>query len=355
MAAGDFSPTQLLKLQLKAELMWKDSQLAASTVPHADAAIAVLSKQTARFEVFSNRDKDLEVRVNWIDPCSVVAEDCVESCDEEQPELGTNGKDYKPNICKQSGFSIDQEKFRTNQFGLEETFAVGLQGAKKALDEYWAQQVLVKLSTFAGVNVSNPNYNPVGNSTLIPLLGQNLSSLTQLMQDGMLNRIDNAYFIDNGIFYQALTNAAFDAGNAEGKGAAARLKVFQDVFYTDMWNFLPAGVTEDDVFMINSGAVAMKTVNRNPDTPLYMGHKVGETLYTVNSDLLPGVKYDVVYTVKCKIVNQKKHYFHTWTLKTHGLIELNPVGCPVQFGNTIVSPTGVLSYNDGVSLNPNVG
>lgn len=350
MANGDFTPTQLLKLQLKAETMWADSQLNASVVPHADAAIAVLNKQTARFDVFENRDKDLEVRVNFVNPCGIVARDCTESCEQTEAELSTGGKDYKPNICKETGFGIDATKFRTNQYSFEETYAVGMSGAIKALDEYWAQQVLVKLKTFAGANVSNPNYSAVNGYTTIANLGNDLKSLTQLMQDGLLNRIENAYFIDNGLFYQALTNAAFDAGNAEGKGAAARLKVFQDVFYTDMWNFRPAGVVNEDVFMIAAGAVAMKTVNQNPDSPLVIGSKVGETIYTIPSNLLPNVVYDVVYSQVCKIVNNKKHYFHTWTLKTRGLIELNPEGCPVTVGGVKVSPTGVLSYADGVAL-----
>lgn len=350
MANGDFSPTQLLKLQLKAETMWADSQLNASVVPHADAAVAILSKQNAKFDVLNDRDHDLVVKVNFINPCGVVARDCTQDCAQTEQELSTGTKEYTPNICKESGFAIDQNKFRTNQYNFEETYAVGMSQAIKVLDEFWAQQALVKLKTFAGANVSNSAYSAVNGYTTIPNLGTSLTTLVDLMQDSMLNRIENAYFIDNGLFYKPLTNAAFDSGNAEGKGAAARLKVFQDVFYSDMWNFKPAGVVKEDVFMIGAGAVAMKTVNQNPDSPLYMGSKVGETIYTVASNLLPNVVYDVVYSVTCKIVNNKKTYFHSWTLKTRGLIELNPEGCPVTVGGTVVTPTGVLAYANGVDL-----
>lgn len=350
MANGDFTPTVLLAMKLKSEQMWKDSQLRSSVVPHADAAVAILNKQTARFEVLNNRDKDLEVKVTFVNPCGIEAQDCTTNCDIVENELSTGIKTYKPNICKRSGFSIDVTKLRTNDYNRDEIYAEGMAGAIKALDEFWARQALVKLKTFAGVNISNPNYNAASGLTTIPNLGSDLKSLTQLMQDGMLNRIDNAYFIDNGIFYGALTNAAFDAGNAEGKGAAARLKVFQDVFYSDMWNFKPAGIVNEDVFMIGTGAVAMKTVNKNPDSPLVIGGQVGHTIYTVKSNLLPGVSYDVFYTITCQTVNGKAHYFHTWRLETNGLIELNPEGCPVVVGNTTATPTGVLAYADGVNI-----
>ena len=71
MANGDFTPTVLLAMKLKSEQMWKDSQLRSSVVPHADAAVAILNKQTARFEVLNNRDKDLEVKVTFVNPCGI--------------------------------------------------------------------------------------------------------------------------------------------------------------------------------------------------------------------------------------------------------------------------------------------
>lgn len=344
MANGEFTASELLETRLKAEQMWTDSQRAASLAPEAEAAIAVLDHQTARFDVFNNIDKDIKVKVTFIDACGREAEDCDNSCDLSEEELSTGSKEYEPNICKKSGFSVNETKLRTNDYGQSEVVAEGLAASVKALDEFWAKQVLVKLKTFAGVNVAPGamTYDPV-NKTTYPVTGD-LNQLAQLIQQGKLNRINGAYFIDNGVFFTAMLNAAFDSGNAEGKGAAARLKALQGVLYDDQFNFAGAGIT-DDLFMIGSGAVAFKTVNKHPDIPTLIGGKVQHTIYTIPSNKLPGVKYDVTYTVECKVVNNKKSYFHTWRLETNGLIELNPEGCPVTVNGAVVSPTGVLSYS----------
>lgn len=360
MAAGEFSASQLLEVRLKAEQMWTDSQLAASLKPEAEAARAVLAHQTARFDVFDDINKDKKVKVTFIDACGVQAQDCVESCDISGNELSTGAKEYEPNICQIASFSVDVTKLRTNDYGSSEVVAQGLAAAVKALDEYWSQKVLAKLKTFAGVNVApNPftydstNKTTVFNSLDPAIYKSNLQLLANFIQQAKLNRIAMPYIIDNGTFFVDMLNAAFDSGNAEGKGYAARLKAFADMLYDDQFNFGAAGLT-DSLFMIGSGAVAFKTVNKHPDVPTLIGGKVQQTIYTIPSNLLPNVKYDVTYTIECKIVGGKKHYVHVWELKTHGLIELNPEGCPVTWTDTasgqstIVSPTGVLSYTKGV-------
>lgn len=359
MEAGEFSASQLLEVRLKAEQMWTDSQLAASLKPEAEAARAVLAHQTARFDVFDDINKDKKVKVTFIDACGVQAQDCVESCDISGNELSTGAKEYEPNICQIASFSVDVTKLRTNDYGSSEVVAQGLAAAVKALDEYWSQKVLAKLKTFAGVNVApnpftydNTNKTTVFNSLDPAIYKSNLQLLANFIQQAKLNRIAMPYIIDNGTFFVDMLNAAFDSGNAEGKGYAARLKAFADMLYDDQFNFGAAGLT-DSLFMIGGGAVAFKTVNKHPDVPTLIGGKVQQTIYTIPSNLLPNVKYDVTYTIECKIVNNKKHYVHVWELKTHGLIELNPEGCPVTWTDpasgqsTIVSPTGVLSYTKG--------
>ena len=113
--------------------------------------------------------------------------------------------------------------------------------------------------------------------------------------------------------------------------------------YDDQYNFAAAGLTED-TFLIGKNAVAFQTVNKVADRQTLIGGQVQVTTYTVKSLVLPNVKYDVEYSLVCKIVGGKKTYVHTWRYTTNGLIELNPQGCPVTLGATTATPTGVLSY-----------
>lgn len=354
MAAGNFTASELLEVRLKAEQMWTDSQYAASLKPEAEAAKAVLAHQTARFEVLNDTEKDRKIKVTFIDACGVQANDCVDTCDITGNELSTGAKEYAPDLCQEASFSVDFTKLRKNEYGSSEVVARGLASAVKALDEWWAQKALATIKLFAGVNVAPAPfvYDNVAKTTkftdLDPAIYRsNLQLLANFIQQAKLNRIANPYIIDNGTFFVDMLNAAFDSGNAEGKGYAARLRAFENMLYDDQFNFAAAGLT-DSLFMVGSGAVAMKTVNKHPDLPTLVGGNVQETLYTIPSNSLPGVKYDVTYTINCKIVNGEKHYVHVWQLRTNGLIKLNPEGCPVRATvngvATTVTPTGVLSY-----------
>ena len=346
MAAGNFTASELQLVTLKAAQFYKDNT--ALYMPEANSAIAVLENQTARFKEFEDVNKDKKVKVTWLDACGIVAEDCEETCEITEDELESKSKQYEPNICKKAGFSVDSRKLRTNDYTGDEIILEGTNAAIKALDEFWAQQVLQKLSTFAGVNVfpSPYSYDNALKTTLVPEANYNLKLLANWIQQAKLNRIANPYFIDNGSLFLEMINAKLQAGNADGAGDASRLAQLSKLLYDDQFNFGAAGITED-TFLIGKNAVAMQTVNKVADKPTVIGGNVGVTTYTVKSLVLPNVKYDVEYTVVCKVVNGKKTYVHTWRFTTYGLVELNPQGCPVTIGGVTATPTGVLSYTKG--------
>lgn len=344
MAAGDFSPSALLAIKLKAEQMWTDSRLAADYKANAEAAKAVLQNQTATFRELDNPEKDNQIVVNFINPCGIVAEDCESNCDLTEDELETGGKTYALDLCKKAGFAVDAETLRTNTYSVEEVAARGLATALKALDEYWAQQVLVKLKAFAGVNVAPAPWTYAAGTTTVPAADYTVGMVANLINQSILNKMPNAYYIDNGGLYVPWLNAQLASGNLDGKGDAARIAALK--LYFDQWNFGPAGLTED-TFMVAPGAVAMKTKTRNPDSPTVIGGTVQQTRYTVASPTLPGVKYDVYYTLKCITSNGKARIVHSWRIETNGGVFLNPEGCPVTIDSVTYTPTGVISYTKG--------
>lgn len=344
MAAGDFSPSALLSIKLKAEQMWTDSRLAQDFKANAAAAVAVKANSTATFRELENPEKENQIVVNFINPCAVTAEDCESNCDLTEPELETGGKTYTLDLCKKTGFSVNAEKLRTNSYSVQEVAARGLAQAIKVLDEWWSQQVLVKLKAFAGINVSPEPFTYAAGTTTVPAANYNVSLIPEIMMDAMMNKLGNAFYIDNGGLWVPYTNAQLNAGNLDGKGDAARIAQLR--MYFDPFNFGPAGLTED-TFAVSTSAVAFVTKTRNPDTPEVIGGQVQQTRYTVPSSVIPGVKYDVYYTLKCTTVNGKANITHSWRVETNGGIFLNPEGCPVVIGGNTYTPTGVLSYTKG--------
>jgi hypothetical protein len=346
MAAGDFSPSQINKILLKAESMWTNSQLANSQVPHAEAAQALIANQTARITALEDKEKDNVVKINWVNTCAVTVQDCTTNCELTGPQAETGSKEYTLDLCKEVTFSVDAEKLRTNTYSYDEVVAPLLNTALNKLDEYVAQQTLVKLKAYSGVNAAPEpwTYNTTTGTTDVPNVDWNLSMVAHLLNQADLNNMDNPYFIESGSLWIPWTNAMFNAGNFDGKGDLARMQALNGRFYFDRRNFAKAGITED-MFMVNPGAVALANKTRNPENPTEFGGKVAQTRWTIASRSLPGVSYDVFYQLSCITVSGKEHLIHTFKIQVLMGIFLNPEGCPITINSVVYSPTGVISYN----------
>lgn len=359
---GDFSASQLLQIKLKAEQMWSDAQAFAHLRPNADAAVAVINHQTARFAELEDRNKDNTIKVTFVKTCGIGTDDCEPNCTLDEPEVETAGKDFAFDICKKTGFSIDAETLRKNTYNFAEVVAPSLATAIKKLDEFWAQQVLVKLKAFSGVNIAAQpfTYQTPINATVVPaaLYGNPLGGYsgfqlpTMFIKQMIQNKIDNAYYIDNGRMWLEYQNSLLQRGSTDSAAVSGLQRAQQLDVNFDIFNFAQSGITNVSTFAVGRNAIAFKTTNRHSETPVTIGGTVQQTLYTVPSIALPGVEYDVYYTVSCKTGQDgSTRYVHTWRLETKGGIWLNPEGCPVTVGagNPNVpagthTPTGILAY-----------
>lgn len=346
MAAGDFTASQLNKIMLKAEEMWTNSALALSLTPHAEAAIALLENQTATIQGMEDKEKDNIVKVTWVSPCAIAVQDCTTNCTLTGAEAETKSKEYTLDNCKEVTFSVDAETLRTNTYNYDEVVAPLMAKAINSLDEYLAQQTIVNLKAFAGINQApSPwTYNTGTSATDVPDSDWNLNMVAHLLNQSDLNNMDNPYFIESGSLWIPWTNAILNGGNLDGKGDLERMQALNGKFYFDRRNFAKAGVTED-LFMINPGAVVMANKTRNPDSPQVFGGTIQQTRYTTASRSLPGINYDVFYQLSCSTVNGKERIKHTFKIQALYDFFLNPEGCPVTINSVVYSPTGVLMYN----------
>lgn len=344
--AGELSPSAILKLRAKAEQVWSDAKTKDQYIIESEAARAVLANQTARVDVLrGQKNKDNKVEITFLNTCEITDSACESNCTLDEPELDSGAKEYEITSCRKSGFSIDEEKIRTNTYELEEQFQAGHRASIKALDEYWAGRTLAALAAEAGVNAYPTPYtfDSTNKVTNVPADQYNLREMTaNLIIQAQRNHITNPYYIESGLLLPDFLNIQFNAGNLDGKGDQARLQTLR--MYFDAINFGKAGVTTADLFMIDPSSTAIVTKNRHDRTPRVLGGKIGQTLYTVPSLTLPGIEYDVYYELSCKTVNGAAHYFHTWRYETRGEVFFNPALCPVTVGGVTTQANGILGY-----------
>ena len=340
----------ILTAQVKAEQMWKDSRLAAEYETHADAAVAVKKNQTVRMTELTDPDTDKDLKVMWIDPCTNQVEDCTATCDITGPMAATAGQLYSLDICKEITFSASSELARRNEYTEEEFLANKTLLAKKALDEYWAQQVLLQLKAFSGIYVFPENYTYANGTTTIPFANYNVALLPYLTRAAIMNKMTGNYIIDDGALWNSVYNAGLYEGNLDGKGLAKAASELSRKLTFDLWNFPQAGITED-TFIVGSGAVAFATKARFSRTPVYVDGKVQQWRWSEPSNTIPGVVYDFYSQKTCVTTGTgsgvQEDVVDNVKVKTRGGIFLNPKGCPVTVGGTTYTPSGVMSLSVG--------
>ena len=342
---ANLTKTELLRFNVKAEQVWTQNSLKNSLQVQTEAVKAVLANQTAKFTEFDDHRKDKMLGIMFIDPCGALVRDCsIPSCDITEAELSTDRLDIEPNICKEIGFSINEDKLRKNNYNLEDIYAEGIASRLNAMDEYLSTHVLAGLKASAGVNVSPDPYtwDNAKKTTLVPSAKYGLDLIPDMINDSLLNKMGGVYFIDNGSLWKDFFKAQINQGNGEGKGDKAMTDAVK--MYFDQFNFGRASLTES-TFMISNSAVALKTTNKFAPTMVELNGKVGQTRYRLKSPNLEGIEYDVVYQLSC---NENGEIVHTWRIYLHGFFATNPKGCPltVNIGGipTLVQSTGILSY-----------
>lgn len=318
--SGDFSCSQLLVIQAKAEQLFGDDVRRADVTPYSGAALAVLENQTATFTELQDPDKDREIKVTWVQSCDPTVSDLGDSCEIDGSEAGSFCQNYALNIFKETSFSINENVFRTSTLTREEVVAKEMAVRIKALDEYIARAVVARLELWAGVNALTSPYTVSGTQTTIPAAAMNASLMGYLALAMAVNKMQNMYMLSGSNLFIPNWNAEQEMGNADGKGNASKMQTFKKYF--DLFN-VDNVTAQQSTFLINPSAVAITNKVRFGTTPEeYKTSNVYQKRYSVNSTL-PGIKYDVYYAAVCENDNT----IFSWKLVWRGGIFLNPLGC----------------------------
>lgn len=325
--AGNFDCGKLLEIKAKVQEIWAgEGVINAEYTPDVEPALMILQNQTARFEVLENPEKDREVKVNWIDDCDEEdPEDCTDQCGIDGDPIGDNCVNYELTECFEKSFSLTEEMFRTSMWTQEEVVARALLKKLKLMDEFYAAKAVAFLDASAGVNSYAGQYTVSGNATYIPAVAWNPDIFGYIDTALWMNKLPGGRLLSGTLLKQYLWKVGMETTDPTGASAAAKMGSM-GVPYFD--RRLDTILGEKALFLVNGGSVAMVTKARHaaygPEGRLVNIDGGGtQRWYTINSNSLPGVVYDIAYQEICVGGDIK----HMWKIKTRGDFFLNPLGC----------------------------
>src|SRR5690606_5797740 len=282
-----------------------------------------------------------DVSVNWVDFCSDTSRDESDddepvtdddSCDIEGVEPESKTEKLSINMFLEDSFSVNEEKFRGNLIKMEEAIAIGIAGMERNLINKLNAKLAARLLTFGGVNqYAGPGTigTNVGGYTEIDAANFTAEGFFPYLQQArVMNKFQSLLVIDGGNLFQDNYRSQKYLGNDDGKAAAS---MYGDLTYrNDLFGFAANSIADVSI-VVDPGSIAFAAVNRFPEDPREIKNPA-VTRYSVPSNFLPGVRYDVTYKQTC--VGGK--IWHTWNYKIRAGIWDNPLRCNNEITGTLL-------------------
>lgn len=318
---------------LKADQVWMDNQTKSQYVANTDAFRALQRVQTAKVNN-ALQGKDKTVTVAWINACAILTDDCDDSCTIGGEELTTDSRDYQITTCKVAKFKVPEQTFRNNIFDYQEVVAKGLLRAMKSLDETIVKALITFLNANGGPNAwtGSSKWTVTGNDTNVPAANwADLGLMFDFQYAATQNKFADPVLLTGFNLSEQIFKAVTNQGNLDGKGEFERAKTLP--LYQDFYNVEAVNASTLKTYMIDTGAVALASKAYYNAQPRELPG-VGHVLFSRPSNNLPGIVYDVTYTVTCT----NGVYYHEYKVEAHYEYLLNPTGCEVS------GRTGILEF-----------
>lgn len=344
MAAGDFSVGEICDVIVRQDQIWANPQEALEFQGNVEALTAVREQQTAKIDDKTFNFETKKIKLIWLDTCDIVVEDCVKECDIDGEEIKAGSEELNVDLCKQVTFKVSLDTLKNNQFTADEIVAKASLKAKKALDEWLAQQAITKLVTFGGTNeLADDALYPAGGGIQTyagvtniddSLWTADLFAYFAMVQ--AINQMSLPYMIHGTNFYSLMHNAALNLVDLTQKDNKTKFAIYKQ--YWDFFNMATTGHTKD-TFFIDKAAVAFQSINEYAKNATPQQVMADTFQYTDQSKALPGVYYDVVKQRTCT----GGKYFDTYKYTVNAGVFNNPAHC-------VAGRTGVLRFKQGNSV-----
>lgn len=306
MAAGDFSASTLLNVQVRADRMFASGILGTHTRANVDALRTLLNRQSGvTFTPLTDNSnvggthKRLAVKAYWLKPNELEAVTDDYSCTIDGTEAETGGQVYSMSAGEKVEFKLRHDDFATNEIGYQEAFAHQLLMAEKALFEKLTAKFVGQLYAKRGqlIYPDLGTYNATTKETELAgsfFAGASaVETMTHLQVAAIYNKLDNPFLLSGFNFNQAFLANQINAGNLDGKGAALATTLLP--LEWDLYN-IDDSATDRKTFMINSGSYGIAMRN------YVLGEKMVGTKkeMTMRSRLFPNVTLDVFMDTTCE-------------------------------------------------------
>jgi len=322
MAAGNFTPTILADIQIKADNIWMDNMAKTAFIADTMAMKAIQEQQSAKVSVIET-NKDVTASISWIQDCemevsAVGSNDCII----DGPELETVSKNLEITQSIKTSFKVERKALRNNMYEVSEIAAKGMLKASKVLDEEVTRRAIAAINGFAGTNEYDGDLGVVQGSgdTHVAALNWDTRLLPYLKLVAIKNRMNTPFMLTGVNYWYTDMDAEHNKGNSDGSGDYVRnqlIKRYYDLFNVEL-------VNSGDLFsyLINRGALAFASKTYNPSVPFTVPDP-GQERYSIESRNIPGLRYDVIYALKC--INDK--LYDVWDFRAYFDFFLNPTGC----------------------------
>lgn len=325
--AGNFDCSKLLEIKAKVQEIWAgEGVIGKEYVPDVEPALAILQNQTATFTALEDPRKDNWVKTYWVDDCDDTdPEACTDQCTIDGEEIGDNCKDYELTECFEKSFKVTEEMFRTSLLSQEEVVARALLKKLKLMDEYWAAKAIAFFNASAGVNkFSDGQFTVVGSETFIPAVSWNPDLFGYIDTALWINKLNGGRLLSGTLLKQYMWKVGMETSDPTGASAQAKMTSFGVPYFDRRMDTI---LGEKALFLFDPNSVGMATKARHeaygPEGRIVQTADGPQRWYTIPSNSLPGVVYDIAYQELCS-GNDVSHF---WKIKTRGDIFLNPLGC----------------------------
>lgn len=336
--AQDFSCTNLEYVRAQMDAMWNDANFRREVQPETEVVNALKAMQTANVQMFNPTDKKVKAKVYWIEACEGAVTDCTTACDFTGTNVSSACEDYVISQCKETTFSIDDSDFYDNYESFNNAVAKAFLKHTTLLDNEIEKYVIAALDAGSGTNqyVNDDRGDVQPTTTYIDGPFWTPSLMSYFAKVRRVNQLPDAMMLSGENMYDHYWNAQADSANADGKGNMNKFDAFG-------WKF--DLVNMDDVLgakkslMVSPHAAAFVSTNRVL-TAEDITNGADISRFSVPSQNIPGLMYDVYYRTECK--NAGEDIVHHWRVVARFDLFLSPVMC--ANGNT-----GILSFECGTA------
>lgn len=327
--AGYFDETALQNIRARIEdfTNW-DVNVQKQYQPFADTLKFIMKQQTAKFTQIENPKKDNVLEVEWLNACGLEDQECTE-CTMGGNELSSNIQELSLNLCREVPFFVKESTFLANDFDMEEAVAKGFMAADKLIVEWINQQGVAVIAANTGVNAFTGGKGTVtGAITYIGAANWDAALFAYFERVRILNKMKSPNLLDGSNLFEKYFAAKM-------KDSAFDSKMFGTIpYYSDLSAIDAANDPLLKTYLIDNGVIGLASKVYYPSIVNYFD----ERRYSIPSQLIPGISYDVYYKNVC----YDKRHKHEFKVVFNGLIAVAPAGCTG-------TDTGILDFTCGVT------